>query len=134
VSFVGVVDVVDCDAVGDSNHKVALLSKGSELFCLEAGSFSCVCGCPWPVVRVPRVEGNMGVVSRVGAGEFPVVFAAYPWLLDTDKVKVVLKGELECYQMGSALVCHIRLENGDRLAPHSCCCVEVAPGQLASAF
>ena len=31
----------------------------------------------------------MGVISRVGAGEFPVVFPAYPWLLDIDEVEVI---------------------------------------------
>ena len=75
----------------------------------------------------------MVIVARVGAGELPVVFPAYPWLLDANQVKIVLKGQLERYQVGKALVRHVRLEDRDGLAPHRRCCIEVALGQLASA-
>ena len=74
----------------------------------------------------------MGVVSRVGAGEFPVILSTYPWLLDIDKVKVILKCKLECYQVGRVYICHIRLEDRDRLVPHRCC-EGVVLGQLTSA-
>ena len=75
----------------------------------------------------------MCIVSRVRAGKFPVVIPAYPWLLDADKVEIVLKGQLKCYQVSWARMCHIRLEDRDELAPHRRCCIEVALGQLASA-
>ena len=71
----------------------------------------------------------MGVVSRVGVGEFPVILSTYLWLLDTDKIKVILKCKLECYQVGRIYMCYICLKDCNRLIPHRHC-KGVVLGQL----
>jgi hypothetical protein len=50
-----------------------------------------------------------------------VVFTTYLRFLDTDKVEVMLEGELKCYQVGSSPIYHIRLEDYDGFAPYRDC-------------